>query len=138
MQRAEVFKPYPIRHPRDLYAFMSDLRNESSEHIYEVLLDGKHRVSGVYLVGKGCINETPAYPFEIFKAAVASNSPAFALVHNHPSGVTDPSREDLNLVERVRNGAELLSLTFLDFIIIGADRYFSFSESGLIADVVVK
>ena len=94
-------------------------------------MDAKHRVTGVYLVGKGGIDQSPVMPLELYKAAVLTNSPAFALVHNHPSGVPEPSPNDLSLAERVRQGADILGLEFIDFVIIGNGSYCSFLERGL-------
>ena len=95
------------------------------------ILDSQKRIAGVYLVGKGSISTCLVDTAEVFKAALVTNSPAFALVHNHPSGVTNPSPEDKSLANRIQEGAKLLSLEFTDFVIVGASSYFSFVEKGL-------
>lgn len=110
---------------------MRGLDVESAEHTYELLLDVKNRVQGAYLVGKGGIDVCHIDPREVFKAAFVSNSPGFILVHNHPSGVCEPSPEDIQLARRISAGSELLGLGFADFVIIGGDHYFSFHEAGL-------
>ena len=53
------------------------------------------------------------------------------LVHNHPSGVTDPSAEDLAFTERLAQAGELLGIFLLDHVIVGADGYFSCLDAGL-------
>lgn len=131
VERNYNYDPHPIARPADIYRFMSDLSNESAEHVYELLLDTKTRITGVYLVGKGAVNRSLVMPSEIYKAALATNSPAFALVHNHPSGIPEPSRDDLDLAARVRSGADILGLHFMDFVIIGNGSYYSFLERGL-------
>jgi DNA repair protein RadC len=55
-------------------------------------------------------------------------------VHNHPSGVTNPSAHDKSLAGRIQEGAKLLSLEFTDFVIVGASGYFLFVEKGLMAN----
>ena len=109
---------------------MRGLDVESAEHAYELLLDVKHRVHGVYLVGKGRIDNCLVDPSEIFKAALVTNSPAFVLVHNHPSGIVEPSLNDVDLVSRVFAGADTLHIQFVDNIIVGDSRYLSFLETG--------
>ena len=109
---------------------MRGLEGESAEHMYELLLDTKHRVHSVYLVGKGGIDSCPVDPREVFKAAFITNSPAFVLVHNHPSGIADPSPDDIALSTRIANCSALLGVSFLDNIIIGNGRYYSFLDAG--------
>ena len=111
---------------------MRHLGNEASEHVYEILMDTKHRVTGVYHVGKGSVDQCVVDPKDVYKAALLSNSPAFALVHNHPSGVAEPSANDRALAERILDGARIVGLDFLDFLVIGDRKYCSFHERGLI------
>lgn len=123
-------EPYHVTNAREIYLFMEGLESESAEHTYELLFDTKHRVHGVYLVGKGGIDRCSVDPVEVFKAALVSNSPAFALVHNHPSGIPEPSPDDIALTSRLQDGAKLLGLEFTDSIIIADSRYYSFYEAG--------
>ena len=130
LHRSGEDEPYQIKNARSVYEFMRGLELESAEHMYELLLDVKHRVQGVYLVGKGGIDSCHVDPIEVFKAALVTNSPAFVLVHNHPSGIVEPSLNDIDLVSRIFAGADILNLQFLDNIIIGDSRYLSFLEAG--------
>lgn len=132
VERTETHEPYPIRNASDIYCFMAGLATESAEHVYELLMDTKHQVTGVYLIGKGCAHSSPVRMPEVFKAAYATNSSAFVLVHNHPSGVVEPSPEDRSLVQRIQNCAAIMDIEFLDFMVIGSNRYFSFREMGLL------
>ena len=110
---------------------MRHLETESAEHLYELLFDTKQYVHGVYLVSKGGLSNCYVDPAEVFKAALMTNSPTFALVHNHPSGIVEPSLDDVAIARRIAQGADLLNLNFLDSLIIGDGRYYSFSESGM-------
>jgi DNA repair protein RadC len=130
VERSRAYRPHKLNTPSDIYGFMSGLSRESSEHVYQLLLDAQRRVTSVYLVGKGGIDQSPCVPLEVYKAALVTNSPAFALVHNHPSGVPEPSPDDMRLAERVRMGADLLGLEFVDFIVIGSESYCSLRERG--------
>ena len=131
VRRLTAYQPVQLGNARAVHDFMRDLSNESSEYVYELLMDTKHRLTGVYMVGKGGIDRCLADLREIYKAALVTNSPCFAIVHNHPSGVAEPSLDDQNLVQRVKAGAEILGLEFLDSVIIGNGSYFSFKNCGL-------
>jgi DNA repair protein RadC len=110
---------------------MRDTKDASAEYVYELLLDSKHRVHGVYEIGKGAVDSCCVDPKEVFKAVLISNSPAFTLVHNHPSGVPNPSTDDIALVQRLSAGADMLGINFLDSVIVGDGLYFSFYEAGM-------
>jgi DNA repair protein RadC len=104
-RRGNLYEPYQVGSSKDLYNFMHSLSDESSEFLYQVNFDNKHRTTGVYLVSKRNCTGAPADEKEVFKSALKANSPAFALAHNHPSGVVDPSHEDQIFTHRIHTGA---------------------------------
>jgi DNA repair protein RadC len=124
---------HQIRSARDIYDFMKPLERESAEFAYALLMNLRHEVHSCYLIGKGPVDFSPMCPAEIYKAALVTNSPAFAVVHNHPSGDPSPSINDRDIANRLSKGAEILGLTFLDSVIVGAGRYFSFRESQMLS-----
>lgn len=127
-----LYEPYSIKCPEDVYAFMKPLGEESAEFVYQINLDAKNQVTGVYLVAKGGCDSCPLDPREVYKVALVTNSRAFALVHNHPSGDVQPSPEDKTVAIRISQGAKLLDLDFLEFMIIGDNEYFSMAEQGML------
>jgi len=79
------------------------------------------------------------HPREVFKGLCMDNAAAFVAVHNHPSGDPTPSMEDRRITERLRRAGELMGITLLDHVIIGASlgdatgtrgEYFSFVDEG--------
>ena len=128
------YEPYPINNASDVFNFMRELGNESAEYMYELLLDGRRRIVGVYLVGKGGCGGTYVHYMEIYKAAFMTNSPAFILVHNHPSGITKPNEEDIIVSKKIALGAETVGLQLVDSLIIGEDNYYSMLDAGMIED----
>jgi DNA repair protein RadC len=131
LHRVRDADPLHLETPRDVAEFMSSLSKESSEFVYEIMMDARRRVTGVYLIGKGGPDSSTVDPKEIYKVALLSNSPAFTLVHNHPSGDATPSVEDEMLARVINEGSGLLALQMVDFLILGAaGTYFSFSEAG--------
>lgn len=97
-----------------------------------VFLDNRHRVLAFEEMFRGTIDGTSVYPREVAKAALAHNAAAVILAHNHPSGVPEPSRADVRLTERLREGLALLDIRVLDHIIVGSDEPVSLAERGLI------
>jgi DNA repair protein RadC len=101
------------------------------------LLDTRYRHSSTVEITKGSINESLAYPRDIFRPVIGQSANAFVLVHNHPSGEPAPSEADIPLTRRLAEGARILQINMLDHVTVGQSfegrsRYFSFKEAGLI------
>jgi DNA repair protein RadC len=86
-------------------------------------------------VSIGSLSSSLAHPREVFKPAILANAAAIILGHNHPSGEPTPSREDVELTKRLKEGAELLGIRLLDHIVIGDEKWFSFSEDGSLSQL---
>lgn len=80
----------------------------------------------------GTINAVSIYPREILKKAILHNASSVVLVHNHPSGITEPSKSDILLTQQLQKTLEPLNITLLDHIIISSHSYFSFKKHHLI------
>lgn len=96
------------------------LRLLEQESLRVVLLDTRHRVLGVETVATGSLNVVSARVGDIFRAAVRRNCAALVLAHNHPSGDTEPSTDDINLTRRAIEGGKLLGINVLDHLVIGS------------------
>mgnify|MGYP000868611852 FL=1 len=68
----------------------------------------------------------------MFKIAIKRNANSIILIHNHPSGDTTPSNEDINITNRLVDAGNLIGIKVLDHIIIGDNKYLSFKEINLI------
>ena len=96
-----------------------------------VLLDGRHRVTGVVEISVGTLTASLVHPREVFRAAILKNSAAIIIGHNHPSGNTKPSPEDDKVTERLREAGTLLGIKVLDHVVIGHNGdYFSYADCG--------
>ena len=116
---------------RQVFEMFMDLRQEAKEHFIALHLDGKNRIACLDRVSVGSLNQSIVHPRELFKTALLSSAAAILLIHNHPTGDTSPSREDLEITRRISEAGDLLGIKVLDHIIIG-DSYLSFAEQGLI------
>jgi DNA repair protein RadC len=108
------------------------LKNESKEHFITLHLDGKNKIVCIDIVSTGSLNASIVHPREVFKSCLLSSAAAVVLLHNHPSGDPNPSREDLELTGRLKEAGELLGIRTLDHIIIGDECYVSFADRGLL------
>lgn len=112
------------------------LRLRMADYPFEVFmclfLDNQHRIIELRELFRGTIDGAAVYPREVVKAALACNAAAVVLVHNHPSGLAQPSEADKAITARLRNALGLIEIRVLDHFIIGAEEVFSFAENGLL------
>jgi DNA repair protein RadC len=102
------------------------------EQFHVLLLDNKNQLIGVNLVSQGSLSTSVVCPREVFKAAILANSAAAILLHNHPSGCPEPSREDRECTSRLCEAGKVLGIRVLDHVIVGQEEFFSFADSGLL------
>jgi len=72
------------------------------------------------------------HPREVFNPAVKNSAKGIILLHNHPSGILEPSAEDKRVTEKLIKSGEILDIPVYDHLIITSNGYFSFKEQGLI------
>ena len=110
-----------------------NLRLARFEHeVFAVLwLDNKNRVLVFEELFRGTINSASVHPREIVKSAMKHNAAACILCHNHPSGVSDPSRADENITHLIKEALRMVEVNVLDHLIVGEQTY-SFAEHGLL------
>ncbi len=120
-----------IHNPDDVVAILQDeLLKSDREKLICLLLNAKNAVIGMDIVSVGSLTASIAHPREIFKCAILKNAAAIILSHGHPSGDPTPSREDIQLTERVSKAGEILGIKLLDHVIIGELGHYSFSNAG--------
>ena len=108
----------------------SRLEHEPVEICLVLLVNTKHLLLGIHEVGRGTLDRCVVHPRDVFKAAVLANAAGVIVGHNHPSGETEPSPDDVALCVRLRHAADIIGIDLLDFVIIGDRRYYSFKEMG--------
>ncbi len=109
--------------------YMERMRHEPRETLILVMFDRKNMFLGEEVLSVGTSNASLISPAEIFRSALRGKAEFIVLLHNHPSGDPNPSREDINVTNRIRQCGELLEIPLMDHIIIGDNRYFSFCRS---------
>jgi DNA repair protein RadC len=108
------------------------LQKRVKEHMVVLAVDCKMQIIGYTEVSIGTIQSTLASPAEIYKFALLSNAAGIIIGHNHPSGDTTPSREDIDSAGKIAQAGSLLGIQLLDSIIVGRGTYTSMKEEGYI------
>lgn len=106
-------------------ALSHDLMWQNQERFAIVLLDINNCLIGTKLITIGTATETLAHPREIFREVIRQGATKVVIGHNHPSGNTDPSKEDLDLTVNLLQCAQLLNIPLLDHLILGNGDYCS-------------
>ena len=124
----EDVKPV-IEKPEDVFKIVgSEMRDLEQEVLKVLLLDSRNRLIKVEDVFKGSFNENVFSPREIFKLAFDYNAASIILVHNHPSGNTEPSNEDIFSTRDLIKAGNLIGVRITDHIIIGCNDFVSMRE----------
>ncbi len=109
---------------------LSQLRDRDHEVFALLLLDNQHRVLKYTELFRGTIDGAAVYPREVVKLALAQGAAAVILVHNHPSGIAEPSQADRAITERLTQALALVDVRVLDHLIVGDGYCTSFAERG--------
>ncbi|WP_300380257.1 DNA repair protein RadC [Clostridium sp.] len=122
-----------ITSPKDIVVMLSnEMDNLKQEVLKLIMLDTKNNIIGIKDVFKGSLNTSIVHPREIFNEAIKKNSASIIVCHNHPSGDPTPSKEDINITIRLKEGSQILGIDLLDHIIIGKNKFVSLKEKGIL------
>ena len=131
---AKQSKISKISDPYDSYLLLAPLMEDLDQEVVRcILLDHRERVISIPVITVGTLNSSLVHPREMFKEAIRLNAKSMIMSHQHPSGDPTPSNDDHAITKRLTKAGEILGVSVIDHIIIGADgHYFSFYESALI------
>ena len=108
---------------------MRELGNKKQEHLVALYLNSQNHIIHQQTIFIGSVSRSIAEPREIMHYAVKHMAASLILVHNHPSGVPQPSQNDDKVTKNVRQACELMGVVMLDHLIVGRDQYFSYREN---------
>ena len=129
-QPAEILK---ITGAKDAFDILSPILSDlPHEEFWMLILNRANHVKDKVLISRGGQSGTVVDTKIIFKNALDRNASYLILAHNHPSGNTKPSTEDLRLTRRISEAGKILDIPILDHIIIGDRSFFSFADEGLV------
>jgi DNA repair protein RadC len=110
--------------------FGARMRRYRQEVFVVLLLDSRHRLIGEVEVSRGSLNQSLVHPREVFAPALRESAAAILVVHNHPSGDPQPSREDHEVTQRLVRAGEILGIRVVDHLVIGGLEFTSFARIG--------
>lgn len=112
--------------------YMEDMRHLPQEHLLLLLLNAKMKLIRDVVMFKGTVNGALLSPREIFIEALRGDAVYVVLLHNHPSGDPEPSREDIGITRRIKEAGNMIGIQLIDHIIIGDNQYISLKERGIL------
>ena len=118
-----------IKESKDVFEYFQNVfRHESQEKFYVLYLDSQNYVLERKLLFMGTSNQSLVHPRDIFREAVLLNAVKIICVHNHPSGRILPSKADIEITKKLKKIGEMMGISLIDHVIVGASSYFSFLE----------
>ncbi len=109
---------------------MERLRHEDVEHVWAAMLTSRNKLIQLEHISNGGLVSSLVEQRAVFKKAIACNAAAIILIHNHPSGDSRPSDEDIRLTKLFVSAGQFMGIPVLDHIIIGDNEFTSLSEIG--------
>ena len=127
----------PISNSQDLKKYLSlTLREEQNEVFKVIYLDAKNKIINAETLFSGTITATAVYPRKVVQAALRYNAVSLIFAHNHPSGDPEPSSEDISITKKLFFACKVVGIIVHEHMIIGGDKFYSFAENGLIAQLL--
>ena len=124
---------FSIRSSKDVYnIFNNELSNLKKEKVIGLYLDTKNKIIKKEDLSLGILDGSLIHPRELFKEAIKESAKSVILVHNHPSGDSNPSEDDVRLTKNLIEAGNLIGINFLDHVIIGKKNFYSFKEDKLV------
>lgn len=106
------------------------LNKQAEEYVYMIALNTKCKPLGVFEISHGAIDQSICNPREIFIKALLCGATGIILEYNHPSGDTTPSKNDMEVYQRIKEAGKIIGVNLLDNLVIG-NGYYSFTENGI-------
>ncbi len=125
-------KELTIDSPKDVAKLVSNLRDKKREYLIALLLTARNTLILRYTVSIGTLTANLVHPREVFAPAIENKAAQIIIVHNHPSGRSEPSEEDKKVTKKLIKVGEIIDIQVIDHIIVSKNGFFSFKEKRLI------
>lgn len=125
-----------VQTPEDVANVCADLKDLAQEAFQVLLLNTRNKLINRHLVSLGIMDSALVHPREVFCPAILQQAAAIVLVHNHPSGDSSPSAEDVKLTKQLIQSGQIIGIKVMDHVIIGRPSegvrgFISLRESGV-------
>ena len=133
-----LYSDVPIENPASAERAIAEEMSSLDREVFCVMnLNTKGKVINLSIVSVGILNSSMVHPREVFKSVILSNAAAVILVHNHPSGVIEPSPEDYEVTKRLMEAGDVLGINVVDHLIVGGGtgEYCSLASEGIMEKI---
>jgi DNA repair protein RadC len=121
-----------VKTPEDVALLVrGQLKGKKKEYFLALLLDTRNRLIRVAEISVGSLDSSIVHPREVFKEAISASAASVIFAHNHPSGDTEASEDDIQLTKRLAGAGEIMGIDVLDHIIVGDKSFRSLKREGL-------
>ncbi len=116
----------------DAVAQLQELRHAKREYFVALYLNARNQLVHKETISIGTLNASLIHPREIFKPAVDHLAASLIVAHNHPSGDTEPSHDDMMVTKRITEAGHIMGVELIDHIIITHNAFYSFQERNIL------
>ena len=125
-------KKVPLVSSGGILPHLKFIRNKKQEYFICFSLDSGRRLIKRRVVTIGLLDVSLAHPREVFSGPLKDHAGSIIIVHNHPSGAAEPSKQDIQTTQQLIAAGQLLGIGIWDHIIVTKTDYFSFRNEGLL------
>lgn len=121
-----------LNSPDQVAQAASDIAQKKQEHLLCFYLDGRHHLLDRQTICVGTLTTNLIHPREVFAPALELRAASIVLAHNHPSGTSQPSLEDVEASLRIQEAGEILAIPLLDHVVVSSQGWTSLKSEQLI------
>ena len=124
-----------VRCSEDIKPILMKYAQSPQELFLAITMDANYSPIKCHMISLGTANHSMVHPRDVFREAISDNAVAVIIAHNHPSGNTEPSKQDIETTETLEKAGELIGIQVLDHIIFAPNGdTFGFADHGMIGD----
>lgn len=121
-----------ILSPKDVWENLQDIRDNKKEHFVVFYLDARNQKIQREIISVGILNANLIHPREVFEPAICHTAAQILIAHNHPSGDTKPSDDDIAVTKRLVEAGKILGIEVADHVIVSENSFLSLKCEGLL------
>jgi len=112
--------------PKDVWESMVDIRSSKKEHFVVFYLNSRNQEIEREIISVGTVSASLVHPREVFEGAIKNNASSIIVAHNHPSGDTEPSQDDIEVTKKLVHAGKILDIRIVDHVIVTDKEFKSF------------
>lgn len=120
-----------ILSPQNVWEELRGIRDNKKEHFVVFYLDSRNQEIQREVISIGTLNASLVHPREVFEPAIRNSVSQIIIAHNHPSGNSDPSEEDIKITTKLVEAGKILGIEITDHVIVTKEDFFSMNDGNL-------